>query len=273
MQKKKINLCRFCVPPPPPPPPPPPSALAGGGAQEAPPRSRRTGPAPAPSGGCVSEWEAADGPGGDSPPRPASAPPPPQPQAGGFGGAPSKALVESSGYRERSSGSGERLKGFALPDPGHLARLGRGGRAPGARPRFGGRSPGGRTRWFEKRAEVEDGEREEAPLMEPRRSRESERKGWKAAGALGRLAGPLSRLGRSPGPVFAELRRAPGTGRGSVLPQSLLAAPRAAPVGFPGAPRCRGGAGHVSAEPGGESLAGGTLRFTRGEHLLCPVPG
>lgn len=66
--------------------------------------------------------------------------------------------------------------------------------------------------------------------MEPRRSRESERKGWKAAGALGRLAGPLSRLGRSPGPVFAELRRAPGTGRGSVLPQSLLAAPRAAPV-------------------------------------------
>lgn len=109
--------------------------------------------------------------------------------------------------------------------------------------------------------------------MEPRRSRESERKGWKAAGALGRLAGPLSRLDRSPGPVFAELRRAPGTGRGSVLPQSLLAAPRAAPVGFPGAPRCRGGAGHVSAEPGGESLAGGTLRFTRGEHLLCPVPG
>lgn len=273
MQKKKINLCRFCVPPPllllrllPPPSP-------GAGPRKPRPAPGEPARLPRRAAGASANGRLRTAREGTPPPRPASAPPPPQPQAGGFGGAPSKALVESSGYRERSSGSGERLKGFALPDPGHLARLGRGGRAPGARPRFGGRSPGGRTRWFEKRAEVEDGEREEAPLMEPRRSRESERKGWKAAGALGRLAGPLSRLGRSPGPVFAELRRAPGTGRGSVLPQSLLAAPRAAPVGFPGAPRCRGGAGHVSAEPGGESLAGGTLRFTRGEHLLCPVPG
>lgn len=101
--------------------------------------------------------------------------------------------------------------------------------------------------------------------MEPRRSRESEPERWKAAGALGRLAGTQGWLDHSPQSVLAELRRPRGghQGHASVLPQSLPEASRAALVGFPEAPSRRGGAGSVSAPPGGESLAGGTPRSTR----------
>lgn len=90
-------------------------------------------------------------------------------------------------------------------------------------------------------------------------------KGWKVAEALGRLARPpRAWLDHSPASIVAELPRPRGgrRGRRSLLPLRLLEASRTAPKRFPEAPGRLGGVGSVSAPPGRERLAGGTLRFT-----------
>lgn len=104
--------------------------------------------------------------------------------------------------------------------------------------------------------------------MEPRRSREPKRRGWKAAGkggVWGDRPGPRAWLDHSPQSVFADLRRPRGGGRRErgVQLQSFLEASRPALMGFPEAPGRLGGVGSVSAPPARERLAGGTLRFPR----------
>lgn len=162
---------------------PPPSL--GEGLGEAPPRSRRTGPG---------SRRRAAGPPANERPRPpregalrSSTAPSSAPVPGAWG----RAFSDSGGVRRSppsTLGVAGELKGLAPPDPGRPARLGRGRRAPGARPRFGRGSPGGKTRWFEKVAGVACGEGGEGLACETAQEPGVLAIRWKVAGALGRLA-------------------------------------------------------------------------------------
>lgn len=122
----------------------------------------------------------------------------------------------------------------------------------------------GERRRFEKVAGVEDGEGGEAARVEPRRTWESEPKRVEGGGGFGATGqAPRAWLDHSPASIVAELPRPRGgrRGRRSLLPLRLLEASRTAPKRFPEAPGRLGGVGSVSAPPGRERLAGGTLRF------------
>lgn len=153
MQKKKKTFTGFCVPPPllllllPPP------APEEGLGKPRPRPANRPG-LPASSGGRASEWQTAAALGGvpSLQYRPL-----PSPSPGGLGARFPRLRWSPAIASNDAPGCGGKLKGFALPDPGRRAWLGRGRRAPWAHPRFRGWSPGGRTRWFEKVAGVAEG--------------------------------------------------------------------------------------------------------------------